>query len=382
MTSSSSAASDLLDTVRRFVHDDVRPYLTAPEAEHSYPATLVSRMGELGLFGVNVAPTYGGLGLGRGAIVDVNRELSIGWQSLSALLGTHLRITLYVQQCGTKSQCEEWLPLLAAGTSQTTHAYHEQGVKELTAFRTKVTENERGELVLSGTKQWCTNARNADRIVVIARMAAESLPEGTVAVVVDPTHAGVRIGDELPRPGVKGISLSAVEFDEYVVDPDVDFIGGRDSRVDDFIARFRTGSSLGFAARAVGAAQAAAYDLGEFLTNRLSNNGSPMNDVVTYRYAQMRTRLHAMESVLSATETGLDDFPMPTAAAHMVKVFCSDELQQVVRDCMMLKGGAGYADESTAMSRIYRDAASLMLIDTPNDILLTRIGAELLSELR
>ena len=29
------------------------------------------------------------------------------------------------------------------------------------------------------------------------------------------------------------------------------------------------------------------------------------------------------------------------------------------------------------MSRIYRDAASLPLIDTPNDVLLSKIGAEL-----
>src|SRR5213078_955284 len=86
--------------VSAFVEDAVRPYLDRAGAEDEYPGELISRMRDLGLFGLTIPKQLGGLELGRHATVVANRELSAGWQSLSALLGTHWRVCLYFQQCG------------------------------------------------------------------------------------------------------------------------------------------------------------------------------------------------------------------------------------------------------------------------------------------
>lgn len=361
------AVENLREQVREFAKIDVKKYLDAG-GEQEYPASLIASLRQMGVFGINVPREYGGMELPRHAPVVVSRELASGWQSLAALLGTHWRVCLYLLHHGTDEQKTRFLPGLASGEIRVAHAYHEQGTPELHQFRTEVVDRE-GELRLSGRKHWCTNAAEADLIVVIARRESR----GTIAALVEPSRPGVQVGNELPRPGVQGVSLRPVDFHDVYLDPARDLVGGDQTTVDDFIARFEPGSSLGFAARAVGAGQAAIDDLTAYLHRRPVADSAQA--LLSFRYAEVRTRFAAMEAVLSRA---FGASPPSTAEAHMTKVFCTTELQTLVSACMMLKGGASYADASTVMSRVYRDAASLMLIDTPNDTLLSKIGQDLL----
>jgi len=366
--------TNMSTAIRAFVDDDVRPYLaTGPSAEETFPRVLIDKMAQMGLFGLNVPSQYGGLGLDQHAVLSANRELSAGWQSLSALLGTHFRVCLYLNQCGTQEQRRALLPQLASGETLVSHAYHEKSIRDHTRFNTTVTADGGGRLSLSGVKHWVTNALDADLIVVIARCTGSVEEHGSVAALVRPDQSGVRISGDLTRPGVKGVSLSSVEFDECELDPDESLIGGFEAAIDEFIDRFESGSSLGFCARAVGAAEAAVRDLAESLVD-CADRGGPVGDVSAYKYGQIQTALYSMQATFAHTAAALGAGDAPPVAAHMAKVYCADALQTVVRDCIMLKGGAGYAGSENDLNRIYRDAISLMLIDTPNDVLLSRIG--------
>ena len=53
----------LIETVRRFVADRLRPLEAAVEAADAVPDEVVREMRELGLFGLSIAEDYGGLGL-------------------------------------------------------------------------------------------------------------------------------------------------------------------------------------------------------------------------------------------------------------------------------------------------------------------------------
>jgi alkylation response protein AidB-like acyl-CoA dehydrogenase len=217
-------------------------------------------------------------------------------------------------------------------------------------------------------------------MLAIARNTARNGGNEPAAVIVDPSKEGVHVGDELPRPGVKGISLSTVAFNEYEVAGEEELVGGFDADIGAFIQRFKAGSSLAFAARAVGSATAAVENCQQFLDTRPRD--LPGWEVIDYRFAELRTQLMAVRSVLAAAVAGIGEDVNPASRAHMTKVFCSATLQDVVRTATMLKGGAGYADEDKTMGRIFRDAASLVLIDTPNDILLSRVGHRLLEDSR
>src|SRR5690348_3417403 len=111
----SEAERAMLDTVRRFVEREVRPQARALEHADQYPRALVERMRELGLFGLGVPETFGGLGVTYVTYARVFEELSRGWMSLAGVLGTHGIVCFLVREFGTDEQQRELLPRLASG---------------------------------------------------------------------------------------------------------------------------------------------------------------------------------------------------------------------------------------------------------------------------
>lgn len=66
----------ILDSVDKFLDADVKPYVHALEAADEYPAEIVERMKELGLFGCLIDPEYGGLGLSTSIYAKIIERIS------------------------------------------------------------------------------------------------------------------------------------------------------------------------------------------------------------------------------------------------------------------------------------------------------------------
>ena len=59
----SPEAAQLLDSIDRWLRREVEPNVMRLEHADEWPAAMVERMRELGLFGATISPDYGGLGL-------------------------------------------------------------------------------------------------------------------------------------------------------------------------------------------------------------------------------------------------------------------------------------------------------------------------------
>ena len=81
-TSATATATDpdvrreIIETVRRFVANEVIPVATELEHEDRYPTDIVAQMRDLGLFGITIPEAYGGLGLDLLTYVGVIEELA------------------------------------------------------------------------------------------------------------------------------------------------------------------------------------------------------------------------------------------------------------------------------------------------------------------
>src|SRR5215468_10740796 len=103
----------IIQTVRTFVDREVIPVATEMEHRDEFPAGLVERMKELGLFGANIPEVYGGLELDYVTYAAVFEELARGWLGLAGAVGTHSVMCDVLNRFGTKAQKERWLPRLA-----------------------------------------------------------------------------------------------------------------------------------------------------------------------------------------------------------------------------------------------------------------------------
>src|SRR6266446_3335866 len=95
---------EIIETVRRFVAKEVTPVASELEREDRFPAEIVDQMRELGLFGVTIPESYGGLGLDLLTYIGVIEELAYGWMSLTGIINTHAMAATLLMHHGSEKQ--------------------------------------------------------------------------------------------------------------------------------------------------------------------------------------------------------------------------------------------------------------------------------------
>lgn len=207
-------------------------------------------MGSMGVFGLNIPKEYGGEKLPIALNLKINQLLSKYWLSIPALLGTHLRANQYFVELATDKQIEEYLPKMATGELIVAHAFHEKAIKNPLEFNTTI-EKINDKYILSGEKEWVTNATDCNRMLVVARRKDSS---SCSVVIINKNMVGVHLEKDHYRVGLDGISLQKVIFRDVVLE-EYDFIGGSSICALSFVNRFRAASSLNFASRCVGVSE-------------------------------------------------------------------------------------------------------------------------------
>src|SRR5580692_7115992 len=105
----------IIDTVRRFVANEVVPVASGFERDDRFPADIVEQMRALGLFGVTIPEDYGRLGLDLITYVGIIEDLAYGWMSLTGIVNTHTMVAMLLLADGNEEQKQRWLPAMASG---------------------------------------------------------------------------------------------------------------------------------------------------------------------------------------------------------------------------------------------------------------------------
>src|SRR5215469_2867197 len=101
---------DILRTVRDFTEAEIIP--VASELDHSdtYPDQIVAGLAGLGVFGLTIDQTYGGLGESLLTYALVAEEIARGWMSISGIINTHFIVAYLIARHGTAEQKTAFLP--------------------------------------------------------------------------------------------------------------------------------------------------------------------------------------------------------------------------------------------------------------------------------
>ena len=147
----------ILASIERFLERDVKPHVHKLEHDDVYPAEIVERMQELGLFGATIAADYGGLGLKTTVYAGIVERISRVWMSLCGIFNSHLIMSAAVERFGTEAQKRAFLPRFAAGELRGGLALTEPDCgTDLQAIRT-VARRAGDHYVVNGTKTWISN---------------------------------------------------------------------------------------------------------------------------------------------------------------------------------------------------------------------------------
>jgi len=377
----------ILDTVRRFVREEVLPTVMEIEKKDEYPKALLARMSELGLFGMIVAPEYDGLGLPYTTVAEVLMELSQGWMSLSGALTAHGTVCSMIQRFGTEGQKSAFLPRMASGEMQFCFSMTEPDAgTDAQQIRTRAVRDG-NEFVITGTKTWATHALNGGGIMLLAVTDPNQTPRhrGISAFIIDKPPGisrleGLTIPRKLPKLGYKGVESTEIVFDGFRV-PANALLGGEEGLGRGF-KYFMSGLESGrihVASSATGIAMGALNRAIKYAKER-KTFGKPIaeHQAVQLLIAKMAIRVEASRLLILSAAQKLQSGVRCDVECGMAKVFATETAAEVSLDSMRVHGGYGYSTEFT-IERFYREAPVLILGEGSNEINQVVIARQLLA---
>ncbi len=365
----------IVEVVRDFVNEHVKPVVGELEHANTYPGALIEEMKQMGLFGLAIPEPWGAGAVSLPAYCLVTEELARGWMSLAGATGGHTVVAKLILTYGTEAQKNHYLPRLATGQVRATMALTEPGGgSDLQAMRTVASKDgETGDYLVTGSKTWITNARKAGLVALLCKTDPHAQPRhrGMSILLVDKDsdgeRQGLRLSRDLPKLGYKGVESCELAFDGMRV-PRSALLGQQEGHG---FAQMMQGLEVGrlqVAARALGVGRAALEDSLRYAQDRHAF-GVPIyqHQSIGNYLAEMATKLTAARQLTLYAARAFDAGRRADMEAGMAKYFASEVGMQIALDAIHIHGGYGYSTEFD-VERYFRDAPLMIVGEGTNEI--------------
>jgi alkylation response protein AidB-like acyl-CoA dehydrogenase len=368
---------DLRDMIRGMVTSRVAPRAAEIDASGEFPQDIRRLLADHDILGLPFAERHGGTGTGTLMTVVAIEEIAKACASSALMLAVQDLGTLPIRLDGSPELQDRVLPRFASGEWLAAFALSEPDAgSDASALRTRARPAE-GGWVISGAKNWISNAGVAGAYVVFA-VTDSDVPasRGMTAFLVEAGSPGFAVAKLEHKMGMRGSPTGQLTFDDVFV-PDADVIGAVG---DGFKVAMRTldRSRLGIAAQALGIAQGATDYAAAYARERTAF-GKPINELqaIQFKLADMETRTAAARELLYRAASKADNNEADLGKySAMAKLFCSDTAMDVAVEAVQVLGGYGYVTEYP-VERMMRDAKLTQIYEGTNEIQRVVIGRSL-----
>ncbi|MEP3032732.1 MAG: acyl-CoA dehydrogenase [Pseudoruegeria sp.] len=220
----------MADSARKFAQSTLQPIVTKAYAKEASDPGLFQDMGAMGLLGVTIPETYGGLGAGYVSYGLVAREIErvdSGYRSMMSVQSSLVMYPIYAY--GSEMQREKYLPKLASGEWIGCFGLTEPDAgSDPGGMKTRATKTPTG-YTLTGSKMWISNSPFADVFVVWAKSDAhDGKIRGFILEKGMPGLSAPKIEGKLSlRASVTGeIVMNDVQVGEDALLPNVEGLKG------------------------------------------------------------------------------------------------------------------------------------------------------------
>jgi acyl-CoA dehydrogenase len=358
----------LIDTVRRFVSERLRPLEAQVAETDAMPEDVVEEMKGLGLFGLSIPEAYGGLELTMEEECLVVIELGRTSPAFRSTFGTNVGIgSQALVMFGTEAQKQKYLPGIASGEIITSFALTEpEAGSDSAAVQTRAIRDG-DHYVLNGAKRYITNANKADLFTVMARTDPSKPGAGGVSAFLVPRDLpGLSVGKPEKKMGQQGAHVCDVIFDNVRV-PAENRIGAEGEGFKVAMQVLDKGR-LHISALCVGVAERLITDSVAYAAER-KQFGQPLSgfQLVQGMIADCKTEALAARALTMETARKRDLGQNVTMEGAAAKYFASEMVGRVADKAVQIFGGAGYIAEY-GIERFYRDVRIFRIYEGTSQI--------------
>lgn len=368
----------LIDTVRRFVTERLRPLEAKVAEDDAIPQDVIDEMKGLGLFGLSIPEAFGGLDLSMEDECLVGVELGRTSPAFRSAFGTNVGIgSQGLVMFGTEAQKAKYLPGIASGEIITSFALTEPEAGSDSANVQTRAVRDGDHYVLNGSKRFITNANKADLFTVMARTDPSKPGGGGVsAFLVERNLPGLSVGKPEKKMGQQGAHICDVIFDNVRV-PAENRLGAEGEGFKVAMQVLDRGR-LHISAVCIGVAERLLADCVAYATER-KQFGQPISSfqLIQGMIADCKTEALVAKAMTMETARKRDAGQSVTMEAAAAKYFASEMVGRVADRAVQIFGGAGYVADH-GIERFYRDVRIFRIYEGTSQIQQVVIARETL----
>ncbi|AOG09923.1 isovaleryl-CoA dehydrogenase [Agrobacterium sp. RAC06] len=370
-------AEAIRETTARFARERIAPIAAEIDAQDRFPRELWPAMGVLGLHGMTVAETDGGLGLGYLEHVVACEEISRASASAGLSYGAHSNLCInQIARWGSDEQKAKYLPGLISGDHVGSLAMSEAGAgSDVVSMRLRADRVE-GGFRLNGTKFWITNAPYAQTLVVYAKTDPAAGSKGITAFLIEKDFPGFSIGQKIDKLGMRGSPTAELVFQDCFV-PEENVMGPLNGGVKvlmsglDYERVVLSGIQLGI--------MQACLDVVLPYVRERRQFGRPIGSfqLMQAKIADMVVALNSARAYVYTVARACDAGRTTRQDAAGAILYASESAVKVAEQAIQALGGAGYTKD-WPVERYWRDAKLLDIGAGTNEVRRMLIGREVI----
>ncbi|CDM89921.1 acyl-CoA dehydrogenase family protein [Xenorhabdus bovienii] len=361
--------NEWLQTFEQFSATEIAPYADEWDLAEAIPATVVQKLAHNGWLGGLAKPESGGLGFDVTTFGLLNMAIGAGSGSLTGLLNVHSMVLKTIEDWGSQDQKQRFLAPLVKGEIIGAFAQTEVSAGGDSKNLSTQFEEDGDYLSVNGQKAWITFAQIADLFLVFGKYQGLD-----TAVLVPKDTPGLKVTAKKNMLGFKSAYLAVLDFTDCRV-PKTNIVGkpgfGQNLISNNALDYGRISvawAALGIQQAALAASARRANSRATFDT-LLADQG-----IIRGYLAEMSSSLLASQLIcLSATKAKETRDEDALEQILQAKLFSSHEAGTAAAKAVQIHGGHG-CDESNGISRLYRDAKILQVVEGSNELQKMLIG--------
>ncbi len=354
--------SNILESFGGFVEKEILPTAKQIDKNGTFPGENMGKIFAQGFTNIPYPESLGGLGLPYPLYVACMELVAKACASTAISLAIHGTVCDGLFRFGNSDQHEKYLRPLITGKKIAAFALTEPGAGSDARAMTTTAELRDGEWHINGSKMYITNSGKADYYFVFAKTAT-----GHASIMVPKDAAGFSCGANIPKMGLRGSTLTGMNFDDVTV-PEENLIG-KDGDGFEYAKKMLLAGRITIAALSVGIAQIALEKSIAYSKERKAFGHTLADfEITRSKIADMKTQIDA--SRLSTYYAGYrknlkEDFSVEACEA---KLFATEMALNACNEAIQIHGGYGYTDEAD-IHRHWRDAKLMTIGEGTSEIM-------------
>ena len=354
------------------VEKEINPYVDEWERAGTFPAhELFAKLGQVGIFGIEYDPEYGGLGLDHSYTLVMAEALgNVSCAGIPmAIMVQAAMATPALARHGSHELKQTYLAPVIAGEQVCSIAVSEPDAgSDVAGIRTKAVRDG-DDWVINGSKLYITNGTQADWVCLLVRTEEGSTGFAGMSLVIVPTDTpGFSVSRKLDKLGNWSSDTAELAFDNVRV-PVSNTVGepGRGFQMQ--MEQFQIERLVGSYSATAGAEIALRRTI-EYLQARQAF-GKPLlaNQHLKYRLAELLAEVDMLREYNHTAAARIVAGQDATRMATISKLKAGRLTREVADTCLQYHGGMGYMEE-TWTSRYFRDARLLSIGGGADEVML------------